>query len=54
MNHSNDQAYNMIVDILDIRKEPENLIELQKWIQKAGIDEVFKKIIQIYSTDLIY
>lgn len=54
MDFSNDRTFSIIVDILDIRQEPENLAELENWIQRAGIDEVFKKIIQIYSTDLIY
>lgn len=44
----------MIVDILDIKQEPENMTELRSWIQNIGIDAVFKKVIQIYSTDLIY
>lgn len=54
MNISNDQIFRMIVDILDIKQEPENMNELKKWIQRVGIDTVFKKVIQIYSNDLIY
>lgn len=54
MNITNDQIFKMIVDILDIKQEPENINELTKWIQNVGIDAVFKKVIQIYSNDLIY
>lgn len=41
------RIYDMIVEILRIKDEPENLIELDRWIQTAGIDTVFKKVIQI-------
>lgn len=54
MNITNEQIFKMIVDILDIKQEPENIHELRRWIQSAGIDTVFKKVIQIYSTNLLY
>lgn len=46
------QIYRIIVNILDIENEPENLFELDKWIQQIGIQEVLKKVIQIYSLNL--
>lgn len=52
MTINNDSIFEMIVDIMEIEHEPENISELHKWIDDVGIDEVFKKVIQMNSTYL--
>lgn len=37
----------MMVEILDIEEEPQNREELEKWIERSGIENVFKKVIEI-------
>lgn len=41
------EAFEMMVEILDIEEEPENREELEKWIEHSGIENVFKKVIEI-------
>ena len=47
------EIYRIIVDIMDIQNEPENIFELDNWIRQIGLQEVYKKIIQIYSINLM-
>lgn len=37
----------MMVEILDIDEEPQNMEELENWIKRSGIENVFKKVIEI-------
>lgn len=37
----------MMVEILDIEEEPQNREELKNWIERSGIENVFKKVIEI-------
>lgn len=53
MRKNNDSIFNMIVNIMEIEHDPEYIIELRKWINDIGIDEVFKKVIQMNSTYLM-
>ena len=40
---------NDLIHIMKIESEPENIKELDKWIEEAGIDEVSKKIVELYT-----
>ena len=40
---------NDLVHIMKIENEPESIKELDKWINEAGIDEVSKKVIKLYT-----
>ena len=53
MTVTDNEIYRIIVDIMDIQNEPENIIELDNWIRQIGLQEVYKKIIQIYSINLM-
>ena len=50
---TDNEIYRIIVDIMDIQNEPENIFELDNWIRQIGLQEVYKKIIQIYSINLM-
>ena len=54
MTVTDNEIYRIIVDIMDIQNEPENIFELDNWIRKIGLQEVYKKIIQIYSINLMW
>ena len=47
MTVTDNEIYRIIVDIMDIQNEPENIFELDNWIRQIGLQEVYKKIIQI-------
>ena len=53
MTLTDNEIYRIIVDIMDIQNEPENIFELDNWIRQIGLQEVYKKIIQIYSINLM-
>ena len=53
MTVTDNEIYRIIVDITDIQNEPENIFELDNWIRQIGLQEVYKKIIQIYSINLM-
>ena len=53
MTVTDNEIYRIIVDIMDIQNEPENIFELDNWIRQNGLQEVYKKIIQIYSINLM-
>ena len=53
MTVTDNEIYRIIVDIMDIQNEPENIFELDNWIREIGLQEVYKKIIQIYSINLM-
>ena len=53
MTVTDNEIYRIIVDIMDIQNEPENIFELDNWIRQFGLQEVYKKIIQIYSINLM-
>ena len=53
MTVTDNEIYRIIVDIMDIQNEPENIFELDNWIRQIGRQEVYKKIIQIYSINLM-
>ena len=53
MTITDNEIYRIIVDIMDIQNEPENIFELDNWIRQIGLQEVYKKIIQIYSINLM-
>lgn len=53
MTVTDNEIYNIIIDIMDIQNEPENIFELDNWIREIGLQEVYKKIIQIYSINLM-
>lgn len=53
MTVTDNEIYRIIVDIIDIQNEPENIFELDNWIRQIGLQEVYKKIIQIYSINLM-
>ena len=53
MTVTHNEIYRIIVDIMDIQNEPENIFELDNWIRQIGLQEVYKKIIQIYSINLM-
>lgn len=36
-----------MVELLDIEEEPENKLELHNWIDRSGIEYVFKKVLEI-------
>ena len=42
----------MMIDIMEIRKDPEYIGSLKEWVSREGIDAVFKKVIQMYSINL--
>lgn len=44
---------NDLVHIMKIENEPESIKELDKWINEAGIDEVSKKIVELYTIHAI-
>lgn len=51
--YQNDETIkNMIIAIMDIKNETDYIQDLDEWIYTEGIDEVFKKIIRMYSTML--
>lgn len=54
MTVTDNEIYNIIIDIMDIQNEPENIFELDNWIREIGLQEVYKKIIQIYSINLMW
>ncbi len=54
MTVTDNEIYRIIVDIMDIQNEPENIFELDNWIREIGLQEVYKKIIQIYSINLMW
>lgn len=54
MTVTDNEIYRIIVDIMDIQNEPENIFELDNWIRQIGLQEVYKKIIQIYSINLMW
>ena len=41
---------NDLIYIMKIENEPDHIQELDKWINETGIDEVSKKIIELYTT----
>ena len=53
MTVTDNEIYRIIVDIMDIQNEPESIFELDNWIRQIGLQEVYKKIIQIYSINLM-
>ena len=53
MTVTDNEIYRIIVDIMDIQNEPENIFELDNLIRQIGLQEVYKKIIQIYSINLM-
>lgn len=53
MTVTDNEIYRIIVDIMDIQNELENIFELDNWIRQIGLQEVYKKIIQIYSINLM-
>ena len=53
MTVTDNEISRIIVDIMDIQNEPENIFELDNWIRQIGLQEVYKKIIQIYSINLM-
>ena len=53
MTVTDNEIYRIIVDIMDIQNEPENIFEKDNWIRQIGLQEVYKKIIQIYSINLM-
>ena len=53
MTVTDNEIYRIIVDIMDIQNEPENIFELDNWIRQIGLQEAYKKIIQIYSINLM-
>ena len=53
MTVTDNEIYRIIVDIMDIQNEPENIFDLDNWIRQIGLQEVYKKIIQIYSINLM-
>ena len=53
MTVTDNEIYRIIVEIMDIQNEPENIFELDNWIRQIGLQEVYKKIIQIYSINLM-
>ena len=53
MTVTDNEIYRIIVDNMDIQNEPENIFELDNWIRQIGLQEVYKKIIQIYSINLM-
>ena len=53
MTVTDNEIYRIIVDIMDIQNAPENIFELDNWIRQIGLQEVYKKIIQIYSINLM-
>jgi hypothetical protein len=40
---------NDLIHIMKIENEPESIKELDKWIKKEGVDEVSKKVIELYT-----
>lgn len=44
------RIFSMMVNIMDIKDEPEIQEELVRWIQKDGIDHVFETVIRLYTT----
>ena len=53
MTVTDNEIYRIIVEIMDIQNEPENIFELDNWIRQIGLQEVYKKILQIYSIILM-
>ena len=53
MTVTDNEIYRIIVDIMDIQNEPENIFELDNLIRQICLQEVYKKIIQIYSINLM-
>lgn len=43
MTVTDNEIYNIIIDIMDIQNEPENIFELDNWIREIGLQEVYKK-----------
>lgn len=46
------QVYDRIIKIMEIENDNEMQHSLNDWIDKIGIDEVFMKVIKIYSLNL--
>lgn len=46
---TDEKIYDMIIDILKCGDNPEHVREVQEWIMKCGLDEVFKQVIEIKS-----
>lgn len=44
MTVTDNEIYNIIIDIMDIQNEPENIFELDNWIREIGLQEVYKKL----------
>lgn len=46
---NDEQLRKHLIYIMKIENEPESIKELDKWINKEGIDEVSKKVIELYT-----
>lgn len=44
---SDDRKEQQIIEILGIADEEENIQILKEWIQTAGLEEVYRKVIRI-------
>lgn len=52
MSKQDSEIYDRIIKIMEIENDNEMQYLLHEWMEEIGIDEVFKKIIQIYSLNL--
>lgn len=52
MKQTDEAIMHMMIDIMEIRKDPEYIGSLKEWVSREGIDAVFKKVIQMYSINL--
>lgn len=52
MYKNDDSVMHMMIDIMEIRQEPEFIEKLEEWVRNDGIDNVFEKVIHMYSLDL--
>lgn len=48
---NNGNIIQLLIDIMDIIDEPENIMELNKYIEDRGMEEVLNKLVRAYCID---
>ena len=42
-------VFNLILELMEIRKEPENILQTQQWINEVGLKKVFDLVLNMHT-----
>lgn len=43
----------MVIDIMDINNQPEDILELNEYLENKGVEDVIKRMLKVYCIDVL-